>query len=1026
MEPKDSKSVEPAALTAMMKNVCAYVETLTNEKMQSHLEDSGVKEAIEMGLFAKKVEDIVEGQPVRYADYCPRCSFKVFAGISAGLVNYASDAKKRQRARLWLHISAQLNNPFAQYLLGVYHYHLCLYNDAFITLLSLDTGPLERIPDFDTRSYSSLAERDAAKEEQSEKMRSHLEHANTWLKRSATLGFIPAVLYLTSLSLRMTARKGDNIISALEKWLNCAEHLEVHATSQGYVKKKDADKHPVVLYYKGVLQMLKGDRAKAQELFFMSSRHECAPALFELYRMACEDLSRITNRCTNSTLKSQVEKTQTIVCERWLKESTSRGYHRALQETAYCLEGGLMGFRKDLVLAGKFYERAALKGNTAAMSIYGAYLEEGRYVSKDFQSAFNYYLLSAKGGSNLGRSQTGLSYKRGFVVNKDLALAMWWLGEAVKEGFGMACYEIGVLCKDELKNWKLAHEYFERASKEFGLPTAFFTLGEMFMRGGPDFPQDVKKARALWTEAQQKGCAISPLEWKQLSRFEKVSSSTAAKPSIDSNTTKTVADKKKSNKHGRKKKGNVKAAVTQQNPLYMAPFRLFGDDGHDVSMSDFESADYVSKDICYLCGHVRQNYEKPFEKLHVCAKCVSLKDEVSIGEVAVCTEIMDDTNSLVKKDAYIVVSKLKNNTTYFPPWIYGWIDTIGNIALMNSEIFTNMKKGDDVCFIKLGGQQKAYRAVPAFLDILAKETVFSRFSLRMRLRILRDVFMKHTNFSSINFDESTIIFNELGAISIRSFGLPKYLNPLKDLSEAMDLIFPERKNEDLFMHLKIQLKKGVSSHVLGITHPFFCDSDESLLNYLNKISSCLSKSASVVEEKHATMPWLNWVLDDWVLQNLKKKVQLKDAFEHYRHGSFDDAVSTIDSVLMNGGVTDEKERQFLMLAKSASKASLSSRCDSNVWQEINRTAGLLAELSTDTNERRDLLNIVKATEKNESVADMLNFCASLDVEDAKEKVKKILKWAPSAWMLLYEYHPLVLLNEKERTASIKQNNSSVL
>lgn len=88
----------------------------------------GVREDFEkiIETFSKKVESDTP-QIVCHSDFCSHCAFKIFSSIQSGLLSYPTSERKNERARFWLSVSAQLNNPFAQYLMGVYNCHLGYY-----------------------------------------------------------------------------------------------------------------------------------------------------------------------------------------------------------------------------------------------------------------------------------------------------------------------------------------------------------------------------------------------------------------------------------------------------------------------------------------------------------------------------------------------------------------------------------------------------------------------------------------------------------------------------------------------------------------------------------------------------------------------------------------------------------------------------------------------------------------------------------------------------------------------------------
>lgn len=95
--------------------------------------------------------------------------------------------------------------------------------------------------------------------------------------------------------------------------------------------------------------------------------------------------------------------------------------------------------------------KAAEAGNAQAQCDLGTYYYQGKYVTKDFEKAVEWFRKSAVGEWALGHWNLALCYMDGVGVVKNYDEALHWFGEATARGY-MQQFE--KMCNDSNKGWK--------------------------------------------------------------------------------------------------------------------------------------------------------------------------------------------------------------------------------------------------------------------------------------------------------------------------------------------------------------------------------------------------------------------------------------------------------------------------------------------------------------------------------------------------------------------------------------------
>ena len=98
-----------------------------------------------------------------------------------------------------------------------------------------------------------------------------------------------------------------------------------------------------------------------------------------------------------------------------------------------CIEGS----EKNWGCAQNYFEKAARRGRTSSMTLYGWVLSNQPSAGeKDFAEAMGWYQKGAAGGDLFAQNNLGEMYERGRGVRKDDKLARQWYGRAAEAGFG--------------------------------------------------------------------------------------------------------------------------------------------------------------------------------------------------------------------------------------------------------------------------------------------------------------------------------------------------------------------------------------------------------------------------------------------------------------------------------------------------------------------------------------------------------------------------------------------------------------
>lgn len=148
---------------------------------------------------------------------------------------------------------------------------------------------------------------------------------------------------------------------------------------------------------------------------------------------------------------------------------------------------------RNLVIAARYYKKAADLGDAWGAYKYANMLYEGQGIPKDVPSAVNYYAIAANKNNEWAQYRLGEFYVDGTGVEKDPVRGRELLEKAAQQKNAWAQYRLGDIYlngTDTTKDVERALKYLS-PSAEAGNAWAQLRLGEYYANGG-----DVAKGRS--------------------------------------------------------------------------------------------------------------------------------------------------------------------------------------------------------------------------------------------------------------------------------------------------------------------------------------------------------------------------------------------------------------------------------------------------------------------------------------------------------------------------------------------------
>ncbi|MFC3847719.1 tetratricopeptide repeat protein [Helicobacter baculiformis] len=183
--------------------------------------------------------------------------------------------------------------------------------------------------------------------------------------------------------------------------------------------------------------------------------------------------------------------------------------------TAYTDLGNLYQQAKQYKKALEAYQKAADKGDDAAMIQLGTMYSSGLGVAKDYHKAFKYFEKASLKWNVAGLVELGVMYEYGLGVKKDYAKAMEYYQKGKTDNKGNmalgAYVQIGHLYFEGLgvkKDYAQAMDYLKQVSTSDNKEVAREAnrmLGSIFEKGGYGVEQDISQAQFYYKEGAKAG-----------------------------------------------------------------------------------------------------------------------------------------------------------------------------------------------------------------------------------------------------------------------------------------------------------------------------------------------------------------------------------------------------------------------------------------------------------------------------------------------------------------------------------------
>jgi TPR repeat protein len=233
--------------------------------------------------------------------------------------------------------------------------------------------------------------------------------------------------------------------------------------------------------------------------------------LMELYIKACKEkrvkpninLQRLLDKLDPESVDDQLED---VIC---YNLAADLGYPQEKYNLGIYYEQGLLGLKKNLEMALRYYGEAAKQGFAQAQYHLGVCYEQGLLgLKKNLEMARKHYKAAAKQGFAQAQCNLGVYYEKGLCgLEKNLELALTYCKAAEEQGFAPAQYNLGVYYEKGLcglkKNSKLAAQLYRKAAKQ-GLLVAKYNLAFCY-EYGIGVKKDLELALRYYEEAAKQG-----------------------------------------------------------------------------------------------------------------------------------------------------------------------------------------------------------------------------------------------------------------------------------------------------------------------------------------------------------------------------------------------------------------------------------------------------------------------------------------------------------------------------------------
>lgn len=134
--------------------------------------------------------------------------------------------------------------------------------------------------------------------------------------------------------------------------------------------------------------------------------------------------------------------------------------------------GKLYDKAKDYVKAVEWFNKAAKKTHTPAMTNLGIYYTLGRGVSKDYNQGVKWFRKAAEKGNSEAQYFLGLCYHNGRGVTQNDYTAIEWFSKAAEQGYAYAQFKLGCCYLERIRYDETKGYYWIKKAADQGLKEA--------------------------------------------------------------------------------------------------------------------------------------------------------------------------------------------------------------------------------------------------------------------------------------------------------------------------------------------------------------------------------------------------------------------------------------------------------------------------------------------------------------------------------------------------------------------------
>jgi len=178
-------------------------------------------------------------------------------------------------------------------------------------------------------------------------------------------------------------------------------------------------------------------------------------------------------------------------------EKSANNGHVSAQGTLGGLYFHGIGTEIDYKLALKWFNESANQGHSESQLNLGIMYSKGKGVYKNIDTAIQWLKKSAKQENAVAQFTLGLLYQK----NNNFDQAIHWYAKSSIQGHVDASYNLGLLYQTELKDFKMAENWYLKAIEHNDF-ASMVNLGEMYAIG-KGIKKDLKKAKRLIKESYE-------------------------------------------------------------------------------------------------------------------------------------------------------------------------------------------------------------------------------------------------------------------------------------------------------------------------------------------------------------------------------------------------------------------------------------------------------------------------------------------------------------------------------------------